>query len=536
MIKTAIISFLEVILIPIIKTSLEWLEKHAALLQNIGRGIERETLRISEEGQLVQTPFPNSIGSALTHSWVTTDFAEAMLEFITPVSSDLNYTMTFLRDLHRYATIQIGDELMWPLSMPCYVATEDEILLAQYGKSNEGKFKTVYRQGLKNRYGAMMQTISGVHYNFSFPLEFWQVKHGSPGTEIAKDEISKGYFHLIRNYCRFGWLIPYLFGASPSICPCFIKDPKKQKAFLKLTDNKGYLPYATSLRLSDLGYTNDAQSSLNITFNTLQSYAKALQLATQKRSLKFAKIGINVDGEYQQINDNILQIENEFYAPIRPKRVMLPGETPSEALLNRGVEYIEVRSLDVNPFSPSGVNTDQMRFIDLFLIWCLLADSPKMDEKEWECTKQNWNRVILEGRKPGQTITLREKKPKLLSEIGHRIFQDLFEIAAILDKSTKTRGYVRACELLTVCFDDPELTLSGRTLQAIKELGTAEFGLALAKQYQQQLLSEPLQVITETDFIKEREISLMKQQQKERDDAVSFDVFMQSFQAQKNKK
>lgn len=526
---------MEVILIPDIKTGLKWLEKHTTVLKDIGRGIERETLRIDQEGHLVQTSFPKTIGSALTHSWVTTDFAEAMLEFITPVSSDLNYTMTFLRDLHRYAMTQIDEELMWPLSMPCFVAKEEDIILAQYGDSNEGKLKTIYRRGLKNRYGAMMQTISGVHYNFSFPLKFWQAKYDITKTEFHQNQISDDYFHLIRNYHRFGWLIPYLFGASPSICTCFIKDPKKQQDFLELTHNKSYLPYATSLRLSDLGYTNDVQSSLNITFNNLQAYVKGLQHATQKRSEKFAKIGVNIDGNYQQINDNVLQIENEFYAPIRPKRVMTEGETPLTALLNQGVEYIEVRSLDVNPFTPIGVTADQIRFIDLFLIWCILAESPKMDKKELNCTKQNWNRIILEGRKPNQIITFGEDSCRPLADVGREIFNDLFAIAEILDKSTKSHGYTRVCKTLVTCFDDPELTLSGRTLQAIKDLGTAEFGLALAKQYQQQLLSEPLQVITETDFIKEREISLMKQQEKERSDVVNFDEFIQSFQKRKAK-
>lgn len=522
---------LEVRLIPDIEEGLIWLKLNHAILKKIGRGIERETLRIDRKGKLVKTPFPNTIGSSLTHSWITTDFAESMLEFVTPVKTDIDYTMAFLRDLHRYASTQIGNDLMWPLSMPCYVACENEIILAQYGNSNEGKFKTLYRRGLKNRYGAMMQTISGVHYNFSLPLAFWQAKRNLNDHELNKNAVSDGYFHLIRNYYRFGWIIPFLFGASPSICPAFIRDPAKQEAFLALTKNKGYLPYATSLRLSDLGYTNDAQRSLGITFNQLETYIKGIQQATSTPSPQFASMGIKSGGEYVQINDNILQIENEFYAPIRPKRVGLPGEKPSEALLREGVEYIEVRSLDVNPFTPVGITEDQIRFIDLFLIWCALAPSPEMNSDELECTKRNWTRIIMEGRKPNQIIGFDcDSSFRPLSEVGRHLFKDLFLIAEVLDQSLKNNGYRQACKLLIQCFDDPELTLSGRTLLAIKDLGTAEFGLALSKQYHQQLLSEPLEVITATDFIIECELSLKKQQEIEASDSLSFDDFVAQFQ------
>ncbi|QIQ21803.1 glutamate--cysteine ligase [Zophobihabitans entericus] len=514
-------------MIPNVSNALSWLEKHHTILQGIQRGLERETLRILPDGTLASTPFPSSIGSALTHPWVTTDFAESMLEFITPVNCNIDYMLTFLRDLHRYTSVSIGDELMWPLSMPCFVAKEDDIILAQYGTSNEGRMKTLYREGLKRRYGAMMQTISGVHYNFSLPMAFWQARDGVKNADEGKDVISEGYFRLIRNYYRFGWVIPFLFGASPSMCSSFIKDPKKAAEFEKMTQGKGYLPYATSLRMSDLGYTNDAQRSLGITFNHLDTYAEGLKRATQLKSEEFSKIGVKVDGEYRQLNDNILQIENEFYGPIRPKRVTQPGETPSDALLRGGIEYIEVRALDVNPFSPIGITEEQIRFIDLFLIWCALADAPDMSAAELECAKLNWSRVIMEGRKPDQTISFEcDSYRKPLSKVGHALFDDLLRVADVLDRSEQKKPYREVCERLRVTFDEPELTLSGRTLQAIRDLGTGEFGLALAKQYQQQLVKEPLQVLTEKDFLKQRDLSLNKQRTKELQQTESFDEFL----------
>lgn len=520
-------------MIPDVSKVLTWLEKHHTSLDGIQRGIERETLRILPDGVLSKMPFPNEIGRALTHPWVTTDFAESMLEFITPVNTNIDYMLTFLRDLHRYTSVNINEELMWPLSMPCFVANEDDIILAQYGHSNEGLFKTLYREGLKNRYGAMMQTISGVHYNFSLPIAFWQAKDGIKDSESGKEIISDGYFRLIRNYYRFGWVIPYLFGASPSVCASFIKDPEKLQAFAKQTNGNCYLPYATSLRLSDIGYTNNAQKQLGITFNHLETYVEGLRKATRTKSSEFSKIGVKVDGKYRQINDNILQIDNEFYAPIRPKRVPKNGETPSAALLRGGVEYIEVRSLDINPFSPIGITEDQIRFVDLFLIWCALAPAPEMTDEELQCTKINWNRIIMEGRKPGQIISMGcESYQEPLSKVGHDLFKDLLYVADVLDHNDEQRRYRKVCERLDTMFDNPELTLSARTLQAISDMGTSKFGLALANQYKKQLNAEPLEILTEGDFISQKNLSIERQKRKEQDQTLTFDEYLQHMNSQ----
>lgn len=197
-----------------------------------------------------------------------------------------------MRDLHRYTARHLHDERMWPLSMPCFIASEDKITLAQYGSSNVGQFKTLYREGLKNRYGALMQTIAGVHYNFSFPIEFWKAWAGVEDAESGKEKISEGYLRLIRNYYRFGWVIPYLFGASPAICGSFLKNRETSLNFNKTECGTYYLPYATSLRMSDLGYTNKSQSDLNITFNHLDEYVENLKKAIHKPSAEFEKLGV----------------------------------------------------------------------------------------------------------------------------------------------------------------------------------------------------------------------------------------------------
>ncbi|EKS1846668.1 glutamate--cysteine ligase [Cronobacter muytjensii] len=514
-------------MIPDVSQALAWLTEHPEALKGIRRGLERETLRVTPEGELATTGHPESLGAALTHKWITTDFAEALLEFITPVDGDIDHMLTVMRDIHRHTARMLGDERMWPLSMPCYIKEGQDIELAQYGTSNIGRFKTLYRSGLKNRYGALMQTISGVHYNFSLPLAFWQAKCQVEDAGSGKEAISAGYFRLIRNYYRFGWVIPYLFGASPAICSSFLQGKPTTLPFEKTDCGMYYLPYATSLRLSDLGYTNKSQSNLGITFNDLHSYVAGLKRAIKTPSEEYAALGLKKEGEYLQINTNILQIENELYAPIRPKRVTRDGESPSDALLRGGIEYIEVRSLDINPFSPIGVDENQVRFLDLFMVWCALADAPEMSSDELLCTRANWNRVILEGRKPGLTLGIGCETAQFpLEKVGKDLFRDLRRVAQTLDGINGGQEYQQVCDRLVACFDDPELTYSARILRSMIENGIGGTGRELADRYRTMLREEPLQALQEEDFRKEQAASLARQREIEAADTEPFDEWL----------
>lgn len=513
-------------MIPDVSKALSWLEAHPEALNGIQRGIERETLRVSPNGSIAETLHSEELGKALTHKWITTDFAESLLEFITPVDKSIGHSLAFLRDLHRYTARHLHNERMWPLSMPCFIENEDKITLAQYGESNIGRFKNLYREGLKNRYGALMQTIAGVHYNFSLPIEFWQAWADVKDAQSGKEQISAGYLRLIRNYYRFGWVIPYLFGASPAICGSFLKNRDTKLAFDKTADGTYYLPYATSLRMSDLGYTNKSQSDLNITFNDLDTYVAGLKKAIYKPSQEFAELGVKKDGKYIQLNTNVLQIENELYAPIRPKRVPKGDESPSDALLRGGIEYIEVRALDINPFSAIGVDETQTRFLDLFLIWCVLADAPEMNSQELDCSRQNWNRVILEGRKPGQVIGLgcgSEMKP--LVEVGQQLFKDLIRVAEVLDTCCDAK-YQEVCYQFVSMFEDPTLTYSALVMDKMLEQGIGGYGLELAEKYYEQLLNEPYEVLTEAQFEDARLASIEKQAMIEKGETESFEDYL----------
>lgn len=498
--------------------------------KQFSRGVERETLRYSLGGRLADTPHPKGLGAALTNRWITTDFSESLLEFITPVSTSITETMDQLADIHHFTQTQMNGEKFWPLSMPCFVEGEDSIRLAQYGTSNVGKMKTLYREGLKHRYGSLMQIISGVHYNFSFPESFWDSLYGEQSEEERAASKSDGYFTLIRNYYHFGWMIPYLFGASPALCESFLAGRESDLPFEKVGKTL-YLPYATSLRLSDLGYTNSAQSELKISYNDLEQYLQGMERAIRTPSDDFAKIDQLPGAERRQLNANVLQIENELYAPIRPKRVANSGEKPSEALKRGGVEYIEVRALDVNPFSPVGITEQQMRFLDLFLTWCLIRDAKCMDNKELGCWKDNWNKVILEGRKPGLILKAGCHGEKIsLVEFGKKIFSELKEIAEVMDSSSGGNDYLTTCQELEAWIDDPELTLSGQLLRkTLEHGGNGLLGCALGKAFREQHLAHHYRYYSQQQMQDEVENSVKTQHNIEQADTQSFDEFLTDY-------
>ncbi|RQW62937.1 glutamate--cysteine ligase [Vibrio viridaestus] len=509
---------------------LEQIAQNPEILKSLGRGIERETLRYQDKGRLAKTPHPEGLGSALKNGLITTDFAESLLEFITPVNTDVSTLLNQLTDIHHFTKQKLGEERLWPMSMPCFVDKEDDIQLAQYGTSNSGRMKTLYREGLKRRYGSLMQIISGVHFNFSFPETFWDVLFGQQNEQERQDSKSDAYFGLIRNYYRFGWLIPYLFGASPAICSSFLQGKKSSLPFESVGKTL-YLPYATSLRLSDLGYTNNAQSNLKIQFNSLDQYLDGLSRAIRTPSDVFAKIGVKVDGEYRQLNSNVLQIENELYAPIRPKRVTKSGEKPSDALARGGVEYIEVRSLDVNPFSPVGINETQVRFLDLFLVWAALTESDPMGNCELECWRDNWRKVIVEGRKPGLELQIGCRGEVLqLTEWASRVFSELKQVAQVMDSAQGSDQYTQVADELAEWIIHPEKTLSAQMLDRVKEEGgIGAVGLSLNELHEEFHRQYDLRYYSQEQLENEAADSVKAQRDLEASDHLDFDRFLEEY-------
>jgi glutamate--cysteine ligase len=497
-------------------------------LTEIKHGIERETLRVKPSGSLAQTPHSELFGSALTHDFITTDFSESLLEFITPPETSADVSLSQLQDLHKYVLTHMGDEKLWPMSMPCFINDQDDIPLAQFGASNIGKMKTLYRQGLKNRYGSLMQAISGVHFNFSLPDVFWQQWISKTSTdEVNKDSISAGYFALIRNYRRFCWLIPYLYGASPALCSSFIKGKTTSLPFKKHGKGTSYLPFATSLRMSDLGYTNSAQSGLDICYNEVNSYIESLRKAINKPSETYQKFAELKDGQYQQLNANVLQIENELYSPIRPKQPTKRLEKPTDALDARGVNYIEVRALDVNPFSGIGIERNQFYFLDVFLVYCAISPSDFMQAEQYAETEKNLKAVVNAGRDPDLQLN-NEGRLTALPQWADSLFSEMNEVAKVLDSANHCGDYTQALAVEWQKIINPELTPSARILQTLLSSGqdNGELGLSLATTYKNQMLGGDYQLMSGAELLSHAKLSLNKQKEIEAEDDISFDDFL----------
>ncbi|WP_343192474.1 glutamate--cysteine ligase [Buchnera aphidicola (Taiwanaphis decaspermi)] len=489
------------ILIKDISKKLSLLKKYPFILKKICRGVERETLRINDNGKISTKFHPCSLGFSLYHKFITTDFSESLLELITPKNKNINFTISFLKDIHKYVVKNIDNEYLWPFSMPCYISNIEDIKLAKYGDSPLGKKKKTYRKGLRNRYGTLMNIISGVHYNFSLPLVFWEKIKKKNNKLTGKELANNGYLKMMRNYLRFGWIIPYLFGSSPGICSSYLKEKKTNLNLLK-HKNTLYLPWATSLRMSELGYHDNIQPEINISFNNLQDYIKNINYALNTSSKIFSKKN-KENKNIQQLNTNILQMENELYIKIRPKRETYNNESLLDSLSEKGIEYVEIRSLDINPFSPIGIDKTQIMFLDLFLIWCSLVDSPRMNNKELKLSYKNWNKIILEGRKPNQKIKINHnfKNSFYLKKIIKHIFNDLFNIAKIID--VKNNNYQKTCKKLFICSYCPEMTLSGKMLKYMLKYGFIDWGLKLSKKYYNYLNNKKINKKNKKIIIKE---------------------------------
>jgi glutamate--cysteine ligase len=467
---------------------------------------------VRPDGSLALTPHPVALGSALTHPHITTDFSESQLELITGVHPDADGCLEELTAIHQVVIRALGDELLWASSMPCNLPADEAIPIGRYGTSNVGRAKSVYRMGLSYRYGRRMQTISGIHYNFSLP---------GVGSE--------GYFALIRNFRRLSWLPLYLFGASPAVCTSFVEG--RAHELKELSAGTLYLPHATSLRMGRLGYQSDAQSELIVSYNNLTSYAASLHEALTVPYPLYEKIGIRDGDSYRQLSTSLLQIENEFYSPIRPKRRIKPGERPLHALRERGVEYVEVRLMDLDPFMPVGIDAPTMRFLDVLLLHCLLEDSPPDTPAELRSIARNKLLAAQEGRKPGLVLE-RSGKPAPLIDWGKQVVAACEPIAAALDEARGGAAYRDSLQSAINRLGDPEIVPSARVLHAMaRNHGNSHvrFTLAESLAHRGTLMGIPLRAQDEERFARLAKESLEKQKKIEAADRVDFETYRQRY-------
>ncbi len=489
-------------------------------LRGMRRGIEKESLRTRPDGALALTPHPAMLGSALAHPHITTDFSESQLELVTGTHPTVEGCLDELTRIHQYVVHTFGEELLWAGSMPCGLPAERDIPIGRFGTSNIGRAKTVYRNGLSWRYGRRMQTLSGIHYNWSLP-----------GLGNAE------YFALIRNFRRHGWLLLYLFGASPAVCASFVEG--RPHPLRELRPGTLYLPHATSLRMGRLGYQSDAQSSLMVMCNDLETYGATLQRGLTQVYPAYEKIGIREPGvtgdgpeSYRQLSTTLLQIENEFYGKIRPKRPIRQGERPLHALRERGVEYVEVRLMDLDPCAAVGITAPVMRFLDVFLLHCLLSESPPDTAEEVVCVARNQECVAARGREPGLRIGCGPEDIDL-QEWGTRLLAECAPVAEVVDAALGGSSYREAHAAQAAVLRDPALTPSARMLADMQahDGSYRDFVLARSRQHRAALMALPFPAAEAERFAQLATASLAEQKAIEAGDDLPFEEYRKKYLA-----
>ena len=487
-----------------------------ARLREMRRGVEKESLRAQPDGSLALTPHPAALGSALTHPHITTDFSESQLEFVTGVHPGALECLDELTQIHQFtyrALRELGEEMLWVSSMPCGLPTDENIPIGRYGTSNVGRAKSVYRMGLSHRYGRRMQTISGIHYNWSMP---------GISTEA--------YFGLIRNFRRHSFLLLYLFGASPALCSSFVAG--RDHELQPLNANSLHMPHGTSLRMGRLGYQSDAQASLKVSYNSLESYAASLQEALTRPYPPYEAVGIrNPGGDYNQLATSLLQIENEFYGTIRPKRVIFPGERPLHALRERGVEYVEVRCMDLDPFVPAGIEASTMRLLDTFLLHCLLSPSPRDTPDEIAALARNQQRVAGRGREPGLRLE-RGNDEVQLTDWARQLLAECGPAAQALDAANGGAAYAEALAAARAVIDDAERAPSAHVLATMRkdfEGSYVSFTRAQSVQTRNHMLALPFGPELAAHFAREAAASVAEQKRIEAADSEPFETFRQAY-------
>jgi glutamate--cysteine ligase len=494
------------------------------------KGIEKESLRLDLQGYLSRQPHPRGLGSALTNRFITTDFSEALLEFVTPAYANTWEALQFLCDVHQFTYERLENELLWIASMPCRIPPDPKIPLAHYGTSNVGQMKTIYRRGLGYRYGRHMQTIAGVHFNYSLPDDFWPHYQAILGdTGAPQDFRSDQYLGLIRNFRRVGWIVLYLFGSSPAMCKSF--GGGQDLDMPVLNNDTWYQPYGTSLRMSDLGYSNQNQSRINISLNSLDEYIEDLRGAIISPEPDYEKIGVKVDGEYRQLSTSSLQIENEYYSPVRPKRVAKSGEWPTAALRRGGIEYVEIRSLDINIDDPAGVNQNTMRFIEALLIYCLIEDSPLLDDATCVEATRNQALTARQGRDPGFRLQ-RDGAEVSLASWANEILDKVAAVAELIDRADGDGCYTHAVQLQRGLVSEPMATPSARLLDELQsaQCGFFDYAIEVARGHRDYFGSiTPLASDRKKEFEEEASRSIEQQLKIEAHDEVSLDEYLANY-------
>ncbi len=450
-------------------------------------GIEKESLRIAPSGKLALTPHPAEFGDKLENPHITVDFSESQLELITPPLPSIEGTHQFLSELHTIIEDSLEDELLWPLSMPGCLPDEKMIPLAKFGTDQTRREKEIYRSGLALRYGKRMQMISGIHYNFSFSDRFLDFIYEKSGRHIDrrvyKDQF---YFNLAKNFLEFRWLLIYLFGASPLGTETYMQTFLSKNAGLcdKAGCRKTFgnpVKYATSLRMSRFGYENSSQNRLNVSYNSLKEYIRDLRKALATKVESYSKLGLHRNGQQIQLNGNLLQSENEYYAPVRFKQIPQKGQTMLDTLEEKGVGYLEFRIFDLDPFENTGIGLNQLYFLHVFNLFCAFEQQAEIAQSDLERFNDNAQLTALFGRNARLKLKVGQSEKKSIKDWGSQFFTKLMRIAELLDEAGNSSKFQKSVWLQLSKLADPENLPSSEIVRSMEENRTDYNGFGLCR-------------------------------------------------------
>ncbi|HAT4181976.1 bifunctional glutamate--cysteine ligase GshA/glutathione synthetase GshB [Clostridium perfringens] len=415
-------------------------------------GLEKENVRVTESGNLALTPHPKAFGDREKNAYIKTDFSESQLEMVTPVCNTLEEVYSFICNLNKVVSLEImkNGEFLWPQSNPPILPREEEIPIAKLSNRED----ELYRENLSYKYGKKKQVISGIHYNFSFKEEFIKLLYKELKVEKDfrefKDDI---YLRMARNFQKYHWLLIYLTGASPVFHESYIEEIKEEGE--KLGEDSYYIKDDTSLRNSSYGYKN--KKDYYVSYNSIEEYASDIK---------------------NLVKDKEIQSIKEYYNPIRLKS--LGSEDMLESLLHKGIDYLEVRLLDLDPLSIQGVSKETLYLVHLFMIYTLLKENKEITYKDQEEFFKNHDMVALKGRNE-EAVIYENGVPVLLKDKGREILSEMDEIVEILFSNNEEFKNVikRALEKI----NNPHDTISEKLIKDIKEEGYVNFHMRLAKDY-----------------------------------------------------
>lgn len=422
-------------------------------------GIEKESVRVNENGELATTPHPEIFGEKTENPYITVDFSESQIEMITPTVNSVEKAYDFLRNIHEIVATNLKDEYLWSQSVPPILPSEELIPL---GKFPQNKELEKYREKLALKYGRKKQLLSGIHFNFSFDDEFLKELYELSKEKTSFKEFKNNiYLKISRNYFKYGWMIIYLLGASPVIHETYLQ--KCIDKMKKFTDDTYYFEDLVSFRNGSCGYRNEKDFFVN--YESVDKYVESLERLIEKESISSAK---------------------EYYSPIRLK-TKKPKEILKE-LKNSGIEYLEFRSIDLNPFSEIGIEKVDLEFLHLFILFLFLKDDEPFEEKDYFRYLKNQEILANRGNSDEFRLICCEDKsvsPKEYSMvILEEIERHLKNIGVFTSKDESTLQYQKNKILSNTLYSD--LVLKG-----VRTKGFVKFHIDKAKKFLLEMKKTP---------------------------------------------